>query len=180
MAAAQGDADAQFALGNMYEEGRGVEKNYVDAAKYYKLAADRGYADAQFALGNMYEDGRGVDMKDEVEAARLYNLAANQFHAGAHFALGKMYDDGRGGFEKNVNEAYTLYLKARKLILGEQKQQEELIDRLRKIRNPIDENAQKNGKPLDAVKIEMEVDTWWKEVKAQWRLLSMQNTTSKS
>lgn len=178
LAAEQGYADAQFALGNMYEEGRGVDKNEAQAVILYKLAAAQGHEDAEFALGNMYEDGRGVEKKDDAEAARLYKLAAEQFHAGAHFALGKMYEDGRV-FEKNVNEAYTLYLKAGKLILGEQKQQDDLIDRLRKIRNPIDENAQKNGKPLtkeDALKIEREVNIWWKALKEQWRLLSIQNT----
>ncbi|WP_370580374.1 hypothetical protein ABX022_16665 [Snodgrassella alvi] len=38
--AQKGDADAQFALGVMYEDGKRTEQNYVAAYKYYKLAAD--------------------------------------------------------------------------------------------------------------------------------------------
>ena len=156
LAAERGYADAQFALGNMYEHSRGVEKNYVDAVKYYKLAADQNHADAQFALGNMWEGALAVEQR-EVEAAQLYNLAAEQFHGGAHFALGKMYDDGRGGFEKDVNEAYKLYLKAKYLGLGEEKQQDDLSDRLREIKRHLIKG--------DAAKIYEEVNTWWRQVR---------------
>eukprot|EP00931_Biecheleriopsis_adriatica_P043236 TRINITY_DN2472_c0_g1_i11.p4 TRINITY_DN2472_c0_g1~~TRINITY_DN2472_c0_g1_i11.p4 ORF type:complete len:103 (-),score=28.68 TRINITY_DN2472_c0_g1_i11:8-316(-) len=56
-------------------DGRGVEKDEVEAARLFRLAAEQGDADAQYNLGVMYRDGRGVP-KDEVEAARLYGLAA--------------------------------------------------------------------------------------------------------
>ncbi|MGC2121501.1 MAG: hypothetical protein WA652_01460, partial [Xanthobacteraceae bacterium] len=35
----QGDADAQSSIGNMYELGTGVLKNYAEALKWYRLAA---------------------------------------------------------------------------------------------------------------------------------------------
>ena len=34
LAAAQGDANAQYNLGNMYAKGHGVEQNYERAAEY--------------------------------------------------------------------------------------------------------------------------------------------------
>ena len=75
----QGDATAQFNLGIMYSEGRGVLKDDAEAVEWYRLAAEQGYADAQFNLGGMYANGEGVP-KDDAEALRWYRLAADQGH----------------------------------------------------------------------------------------------------
>ena len=48
--AKQGDARAQFSLGVMYEDGKGVPQDYKTAVKWYRLAAEQGDADAQFLL----------------------------------------------------------------------------------------------------------------------------------
>ena len=45
--AEQGDADAQFVLGVMYGEGKGVTQNYKTALKWYGLSAKQGNADAR-------------------------------------------------------------------------------------------------------------------------------------
>ncbi|MGI9229087.1 MAG: tetratricopeptide repeat protein, partial [Gammaproteobacteria bacterium] len=76
-AAKRGDADAQFGLGVMHYVGEGAPQNYVEAARWYRLAAEQGHADAQFHLGVMYYDGDGVS-QDYDEAARWYRLAAEQ------------------------------------------------------------------------------------------------------
>ena len=55
----QGDASAQFNLGLMYANGRGVLKDEAEAGRWYRLAADQGDASAQLNLGGMYADGRG-------------------------------------------------------------------------------------------------------------------------
>lgn len=44
----------------MYYNGVGVKQDYVEAAKWYRKAADKGYTMAQFNLGLMYRDGEGV------------------------------------------------------------------------------------------------------------------------
>ena len=49
--ALQGDAAAQFNLGLMYAQGRGVAQDYGVAASWYRKAADQGNADAQGVLG---------------------------------------------------------------------------------------------------------------------------------
>ena len=51
IAAEQGDADAQFNLGVLYKNGRGVAVDAVKAALWFRLAADQGHASAQFSLG---------------------------------------------------------------------------------------------------------------------------------
>jgi uncharacterized protein len=76
-AADRSDADplAQFNLGYMYYNGWGVPKDYVEAAKWYRLAAERGEARAQFLLGTMYTLSQGVPV-DLVQAYLWINLAA--------------------------------------------------------------------------------------------------------
>ena len=74
--AEQGDADAQFVLGGMYEEGRGVPQDYAEAVRWTRLSADQGHVEAQFNLGVMYETGRGVRRRFYVQAHMWFNLAA--------------------------------------------------------------------------------------------------------
>ena len=45
--AAHGDADAQFSLGTLYDEGHGVPQDYKEALKWYRLSAEQGEATAQ-------------------------------------------------------------------------------------------------------------------------------------
>jgi len=52
-AAEQGDADAQFALGEMYANGQGVARDETEAMKWYRKAAAQGYKLAQAALAAM-------------------------------------------------------------------------------------------------------------------------------
>jgi len=74
--AKQGDANAQFFLGVMYDEGEGVPQDYETAVKWYKLAAEQGNAKSQSNLGAMYGMGRGV-RQDSVYAEMWGNLGAS-------------------------------------------------------------------------------------------------------
>lgn len=58
--ALQGDANAQFELGSMYEVGGLVTQNHNKALEWYTKAAEQGYAKAQYRLGSMYFYGNGV------------------------------------------------------------------------------------------------------------------------
>ncbi|HHW5018725.1 TPA: tetratricopeptide repeat protein, partial [Haemophilus influenzae] len=62
--AEQGNAKAQYNLGVMYGNGRGVKQDYFKAVNWYRKAAEQGHADAQLNLGYMYEKGRGVKQDD--------------------------------------------------------------------------------------------------------------------
>ena len=59
-AAEQGYAAAQYSLGMMYHEGKGVPQDYKQAADCFTKAAEQGHADAQFILGLMYRAGKGL------------------------------------------------------------------------------------------------------------------------
>ena len=66
-------AKEQYELGKKFYN----QKNYVDAVKYYRIAAGQGIMDAQYSLGYCYEFGQGVE-KDDKEAMKWYQRAANQ------------------------------------------------------------------------------------------------------
>ena len=93
--ATEGDAAAQFDLGDRYFTGAGVPQDNGEALRWFRLAADQGHARAQASLGFMYAKGEGVP-QDDGEAARWYRLAADQGYAAAQFSLGVMYRNGRG------------------------------------------------------------------------------------
>jgi TPR repeat protein len=61
----------------MYSTGTGVPKDYEEALKWYKKAAEQGNSNAQYNLGFMYGTGTGVP-KDYVLAYRWYSLAVAQ------------------------------------------------------------------------------------------------------
>ena len=67
--AEQGDVEAQFVLGVMYENGKGVTRDYAEAVKWYRLAAEQGDARGQTCLGVMYEFGQGVP-QNQTEAVK--------------------------------------------------------------------------------------------------------------
>jgi TPR repeat protein len=75
--AEKGDKNAQNSLGLIFYYGEEVTKDFTEAAKWYRLAADQGYAYAQFNLGGMYYSGEGVT-KDFTEAVKWFRLAADQ------------------------------------------------------------------------------------------------------
>ena len=58
--AKQGNADAQFYLGNLYRDGEGVLQDYKTTVKWYKLAAEQGNLGAALNLGVGYHNGEGV------------------------------------------------------------------------------------------------------------------------
>ena len=82
----QGDAAAQYNLGLMYANGRGVPQDLAQAVSWTRKAADQGLADAQFDLGLMYAKGRGVP-QDDAQAVSWYRKAADQGDANAQSNL---------------------------------------------------------------------------------------------
>ena len=78
-AAEQGDAKAQFNLGGMYFNGRGVPQDNAQAAQWYRKAAEQGEALAQFNLGVMYADGRGVPQNMAIAKKWLSRACNNGF-----------------------------------------------------------------------------------------------------
>lgn len=72
--AERGNKDAQYAVSQAYQQGRGVKKNPEQAMAWLHKAAEQGHTEAQRALGDAYKDGIGV-AQDKAEALKWYNRA---------------------------------------------------------------------------------------------------------
>ena len=73
--AEQGNADAQYMMGAIYNDGDIGPRDYATAADWYAKAAAQGQADAQNSLGYLYDFGLGVP-RDQAKAEQLYESAA--------------------------------------------------------------------------------------------------------
>ena len=106
----QGDPWAQNDMGALYAEGKGVKRDYTEAVRWLRLAADQRVADAQFALGTFYDVGQGVK-QDYAEAVKWFRLAAEQNDADAQLRLAANYAEGQG-VAKDDAEAVRWFRKA--------------------------------------------------------------------
>lgn len=61
----------------VYYEGEGISKDVVEAARWYRMAAEQGDANVQFRLGLMYFLGIGV-YKDNIQAYAWVNVGVAQ------------------------------------------------------------------------------------------------------
>jgi TPR repeat protein len=93
--AEKGNADAQYRLGTLYAEGKGVPQSDATAAEWFQRAADQGNAMAQYNLGVSYGEGLGVT-KDDKKAAAWFRRAAEQGMPYAQLNLGILYAEKRG------------------------------------------------------------------------------------
>jgi TPR repeat protein len=105
-----GNADAEFRVGAQYELGAHVRKDPVQAADWYRKAAEKGEVRAQHSLGVLYEFGTGVKA-DYSTAAEWYRKAAERGFAPAQFSLGLCYVHGKG-VPQDFDKALSWYLKA--------------------------------------------------------------------
>jgi TPR repeat protein len=96
-----GDREAQYRLGVMYAEGKGVAPNDAEAALWFERAAEQGEAMAQYDLGASYVEGAGV-RKDMPTAAKWFRRAAEQGIPLAQLNLGLLYASGDGVAQDNV------------------------------------------------------------------------------
>ncbi|MDR0812345.1 MAG: sel1 repeat family protein [Paludibacter sp.] len=73
-------------LGEMYEKGQGVEKDYLQAVELYRQSAEQENDEGQYNLGRMYENGYGVPKNDK-KAVEWYRKAAENYSEDANDAL---------------------------------------------------------------------------------------------
>ena len=105
-----GDMKAQHELGTAYYKGNRIERNYVEAVKWFKKAAEQGNPIALINLGYCYFSGNGT-LKDYAKTAQCFKTAAEQGNTTAQYNLGECYFYGIGVF-KDYSEAIKWYKKA--------------------------------------------------------------------
>ncbi len=98
--------ESWFQIGKNYY----FEKNFTEAVKFLRMAAERGHAKAQLHVGYCCENGVGV-IKDELEAVRWYEKSAKQGEPSGQSSLGICYLDGKG-VEKDCAKGLNLLRQA--------------------------------------------------------------------
>lgn len=136
--AIQGNSHAQFDVGSMYKNGRGVSPDRDKAIEWYSKAAAQdnqkavtrlkllqaneerfkkelasaanGNKESQYKIGNMYTEGIGTNI-DLAKAAETYALSARQGYAKAEYKLGLVHYEGTG-VKTNKKTAYKWFKQA--------------------------------------------------------------------
>ena len=105
-----GDAEAQFNVGEMYENGFSVKQDKQEARYWTSRSANQQYETAVFKL--LYWDVERDGLKGENKAkVKELNMLAKQGNAQAQYYLGKMYAHGVG-IDKNLDIAISWLNKA--------------------------------------------------------------------
>ena len=107
--AEQGNASAQYEVGVLYAEGKGVSASDVIAAAWFQRAAEQGVAGAQYNLGVSFAEGLGV-AQDDAAAVKWFRRAADQGMPYAQLNLGLMFVAGRGVPQNNIEAVKWLEL----------------------------------------------------------------------
>lgn len=96
-AATNGDASAQYEIGQRYANGSsGVPQDNEQAAYWLNRAAEQGLAPAQYRLGTMFEKGLGLP-ENPTKARTWYERASAQGNVKAMHNLAVMQAEGAGG-----------------------------------------------------------------------------------
>jgi len=94
-----------FALGVMYYNGEGIERNFSKSTHYYSIAAEAGIVPAQVSAGFAYANAMGVSQDFEM-AVRYLKPASVAGEVSAKVTLAEIYAMGEAGGTKK--EAATL------------------------------------------------------------------------
>jgi len=98
--AENGDAALQYQLGLCYFNGNNVAKDYLEAARWWRKAAEQDYAPAQYQFGLCYYAGYGVE-QDYAESVKWWSKASERGNTPAQYNLGCCYFYGFG-VDKNL------------------------------------------------------------------------------
>lgn len=84
LAVEEANLEAQFQLGQMYSQGRGVPRDVSEAETWYRKAANRGHASAQHRLGQVIGSG-------SPEGLSWFRRSARQGYGPAYYSIGYSY-----------------------------------------------------------------------------------------
>lgn len=111
-AAEQGDPASRLFLADILSGGQGVEPDYAEAVRLYRLVADAEHVYspiAEYNLGEIYAEAKGVP-QDRQEAIRYWERAAKHGWSLAAGALGRLYEQDGWEVPIDYTQAYFWYL----------------------------------------------------------------------
>lgn len=113
--AKEGDPKAQFNVGLIYANGKGVKKDSYQAMEWYKKAAEQGDTAAQYNLAKLIAQRPDSEDPRALERIRYwYEKAAESGRKEALNDLALLYLKGKG-VEKNEVRAFELFRKAARM-----------------------------------------------------------------
>lgn len=105
--AEQGDEKSQYAVGEMYEKGKGAVKDVQKAFEWYSKSAAQDNSKAAYKVGLAYLEGAGVN-KNYKEAYKWLKKSADKDYVRAQYYLGEMFENGQG-VDKDFDQAIKWY-----------------------------------------------------------------------
>lgn len=114
--AEEGDANAQFQIGQQYYDCAGssdcstdINSTFQEAIKWFKKAVEQGHVQAQGYLAGLYTSGMGGIKPNLSEAIRLNEAAAYQGSNNAAFSLAFAYYTGGSGVTQDLAKAFVWF-----------------------------------------------------------------------
>ena len=111
--AEQGDAHAQFVMGQLYRDGPLLIPDSQKAKRWFTLAAERGMPEAQYALGKLLLSA-DPEVHDPDEGLRWLRRAAQEGSTYAAYRLGKEYLTGEHAPKSGENAVHWFHLSAKR------------------------------------------------------------------
>ncbi len=109
--AEEGNDQALVLLGNMYNDGKGVEQNHAVAFQHYKQALTSGNDNAMLAIATMYAEGLGTE-KDFPAAFEWFKKSAEAGNPAAQFMIASFYLNGHAELpdvKPDIVKSYAWY-----------------------------------------------------------------------
>lgn len=125
--AKEGDADAQFFMGSLYQQGDGVIKNVATALPWLEKAAKQKHHGALNALGVIYASEK--EFRDYAKAQKCFEAAARQNIPEARYNLGLLLLTGLSGKPSPSEAANNFQLAAEAGIAAAQHKLGKLYDK---------------------------------------------------
>ena len=110
-AASKGGIKAQALLGNLYDQGNGVDMSDAKAVHWWKKSAQQGNPLAQYDLAIAYHEGKGGLKKSSKKAVEWFRKSAEQSEMRSQYNLGIAYYNGLG-IKKDRAQAMQWFQKA--------------------------------------------------------------------
>ena len=105
------DEKAQYNVGLIYANGKGVQKNLAKAKKWYEKAAKQGNGPAQYNLARLYHAAGESDAHGYEKARYWYEKAVEAGIIQAYNNLAALYMEGKG-VNQDQQKAFELFQKA--------------------------------------------------------------------
>jgi hypothetical protein len=151
--AARGNNSAQFKLGEMYQHGRGVEKDYDTAINWYKKAKSNGHSEAAERIAMIYQairNEKAAKRKAEEEERK----AEAKRKAEEELARQKAKEQKRAAAEaKRKREAKRAAKRTAKLEESTEPEQEAQVEEIKHAKLSDEERARKIKEAQERAKI---------------------------